>query len=70
MTITATATDLWFLECFTRLAAHYKRPPSLTELAAYCNRSASTTSVVLHRLVMAGMLARAGRRFVLPGAAS
>lgn len=34
-----TPMEAWYLQCLELLAAYLKRPPSITELANYCDRS-------------------------------
>jgi predicted transcriptional regulator len=55
------ATDRWFGECFVILTRHLKRPATIVELAAYVNRSASTTHRALARLALAGLVERGKR---------
>ncbi len=54
----ATQTELWYLECFRILAKHYKRSPSIHELAHYCQRSHTPVGAALQSLWRKGHLAR------------
>lgn len=64
-----TPTELWYLECLRILTAHYKRPPKITELARYCDRSLFPTWSAMLSLEAKGVVARVEcddgrRRFV------
>lgn len=45
-----TAIELWYLQCLRLLAAHLGRPPSIAELAKYCERAVTPTYKALRSL--------------------
>lgn len=57
-----TPIEQWYLDCFRILAKHYKRSPSVPELAKYCKRGRFPTWEALCRLEAKGRLARGPRR--------
>lgn len=60
-----TAIELWYLDCLRILTKHYKRPPSLPELATYCKRSTWPTYAAMISLEAKGVVRRNDdRRFV------
>jgi hypothetical protein len=49
-----TPMERWYLECLQILAKHYRRPPTLQEIAHYCNRTHSPVWLAMRSLVAKG----------------
>lgn len=49
-----TPTEAWYLTCLRMWTDHYGRPPTIVELAGYCDRSHTPVWLAMRSLVAKG----------------